>query len=479
MCHPRGMKYIHAIPVGALLHLALFGASHAATPASPSNAHVQLRTPSPLVARRPGSPRAELSAAIARPAASASQGRGMRSPSFLWALLSNWLYFLSLGLNAINMSFMVRLAVNGNLKPSAASIALSGNVEAVDKLLTFLGVGYLCGLSDALGRKPLMLWSALGFAMTNFLQAASGGSRVGLYLADIIDGCSSCMTPVCQAYVVDCSMPASTATNLGLFQGLSIGGAFIIAFPIGGLLGTKFGPRMPLLIAGALQLLNALVIALATPESNPAARRAGKMDLRGANPLSGLRRLFLHGAMLRAAAASYFLVTLARNSLDAQFVNYASVRFGWSQQQTGPVMVLVGLMLAIVPRLMVPLLGLRLSLLSGLLVFASGLVVTALAPTPFGFVVGIAIVAFGCVSLPALQAFLASLAPVGERGALLGALGSLTELTSAIGSTMYARLLAHFSSPAASLQVPGMHFLVAAALLLVAFGLNVFSASSA
>jgi DHA1 family tetracycline resistance protein-like MFS transporter len=183
--------------------------------------------------------------------------------------------------------------------------------------------------------------------------------------------------------------------------------------------------------------------------------------------------------MLRAAAASYFLVTLARNSLDAQFVNYASVRFGWSQQQTGPVMVLVGLMLAIVPRLMVPLLGLRLSLLSGLLVFASGLVVTALAPTPFGFVVGIAIVAFGCVSLPALQAFLASLAPVGERGALLGALGSLTELTSAIGSTMYARLLAHFSSPAASLQVPGMHFLVAAALLLVAFGLNVFSASSA
>ena len=464
----RAMK---AISVGPLLLLA-------ATTAAPSNAHVQLRTPRPLVARRPGSPNAELSAAIARPAASASQGRGMR-PSFLWALLSNWLYFLSLALNAINMSFMVRLAVNGNLKPSAASIALSGNVEAVDKLLTFLGVGYLCGLSDALGRKPLMLWSALGFAMTNFLQAASGGSRVGLYLADIIDGCSSCMTPVCQAYVVDCSMPASTATNLGLFQGLSIGGAFIIAFPIGGLLGAKFGPRMPLLIAGVLQLLNALVIALATPESNPAARRAGKMDLRGANPLGGLRRLFFHGATLRAAAASYFLVTLARNSLDAQFVNYASVRFGWSQQQTGPVMVLVGLMLAIVPRLMVPLLGLRLSLLSGLLVFAMGLVATALAPTPFGFVGGIAIVAFGCVILPALQAILASLAPVGERGALLGALGSLTELTSAIGSTMYARLLAHFSSPAASVQVPGMHFLVAAALLLVAFGLNVFSASSA
>ena len=94
------------------------------------------------------------------------------------------------------------------------------------------------------------------------------------------------------------------------------------------------------------------------------------------------------------------------------------------------------------------------------------------APTPLGFVGGIAIVAFGCVCLPALQAFLSSLAAADERGALLGALGSLTELTSAIGSTMYASLLAHFTSPEASLKVPGMHFLVAAALLLVAFAIG-------
>lgn len=163
------------------------------------------------------------------------------------------------------------------------------------------------------------------------------------------------------------------------------------------------------------------------------------------------------------------MLSLARNSLDAQFVNYASIRFGWSQQQTGPVMVLVGLMLALVPRLVVPLVGLRQSVLSGLLVFAIGLIITALSPTPTGFVGGIAVVALGCVCLPALQAFLTSLASEDERGALLGALGSLTELTSAIGSTMYGALLAHFASPSASLKVPGMHFLVAAASLLVAW----------
>ena len=401
-----------------------------------------------------------------------AHGEGAK-PSFRWALLSNWLYYLSLGLNAINMAFLVRQTVNGNLEPSADSISLSGNIEAVDKLLTFLGVGYLCALSDVLGRRPLMLWSALGFALTNLLQASAGSSRLALYIADIIDGCTSCMSPVCQAYLLDCSPPELAATNLGVFQGLSVGGAFIIAFPIGGILGKRYGPRMPLLVAAALQLLNAMVVGFLTPESHHRTERASKpLDLRSANAVGALGRLFAHGRTLRGAAAVYFLLSLARNSLDAQFVNYASVRFGWSQQQAGPVMVLVGLMLAVVPRLMVPLLGLRRSVLSGLLLFAAGLTAAGLAPTPLGFVGGIGVVAVGLVCLPALQAFIASLAAEDERGALLGALGSLNELTAAIGSTMYAAILAHFSSPSASLKLPGMHFLTAAAALLVAWGIS-------
>ena len=241
-----------------------------------------------------------LAAAKATPAA--------KAPSFYWALLHNWLYFLSLGFNAINMAFLVREIVSGGKVATPESIALSGHVETVDKLLTFLGVAYLAALSDVRGRRPLMAWSALGFAATNLIQATtvSGASR--LYLADVIDGMSSCMQPVCQAYVTDCSPPEKRASNLGVFSGLSIGGvrapraractwtrhtwtrtwtcpmdmhmytrilsrawharagAFIIAFPVGGILGAKLGPRVPLLIAAALQLLNFLLITFVTPE---------------------------------------------------------------------------------------------------------------------------------------------------------------------------------------------------------------------
>jgi hypothetical protein len=66
-----------------------------------------------------------------------------------------------------------------------------------------------------------MAWSALGFGITNLIQARTKSSIAMLYLADFVDGCSSCMLPLCQAYVTDVSHPANMAGNLGIFQGLS------------------------------------------------------------------------------------------------------------------------------------------------------------------------------------------------------------------------------------------------------------------
>jgi hypothetical protein len=54
-----------------------------------------------------------------------------------------------------------------------------------------------------------------------------------------------------------------------------------------------------------------------------------------------LRKLFGSeaGPLLRAASRTFFLVTLARGVLDAQFSNYALYRFGWGPQESGPLLV--------------------------------------------------------------------------------------------------------------------------------------------
>uniref|UniRef100_A0A7S4JK29 Major facilitator superfamily (MFS) profile domain-containing protein n=1 Tax=Prymnesium polylepis TaxID=72548 RepID=A0A7S4JK29_9EUKA len=125
--------------------------------------------------------------------------------------------------------------------------------------------------------------------------------------------------------------------------------------------------------------------------------------------------------------------------------------------------------MAVAPQLLVPRLGLQRSILAGLLIFAAGLSGAGLSPSPGGFIGSIVVVSIGCVCIPALQAFLANLAEPSERGAILGSLGSLTELTGAIGSTLYASILASFTSATPPLPLPGMHFFVGGAMLIVAW----------
>lgn len=58
--------------------------------------------------------------------------------------------------------------------------------------------------------------------------------------------------------------------------------------------------------------------------------------------------------------------------LDAQYSNYAQYRFKMGPQESGPLLLLVGLMLAGAPRIFVPWLGLAKCILGGSLIFALG-----------------------------------------------------------------------------------------------------------
>mmetsp|Transcript_24086 Transcript_24086/g.58068 ORF Transcript_24086/g.58068 Transcript_24086/m.58068 type:complete len:343 (+) Transcript_24086:407-1435(+) len=312
--------------------------------------------------------------------------------------------------------------------------------------------------------------SALGYGITCLIQATTMKSVSMLFLADFVDGISSCMGSVCQAYVADVSSPERRAINLGVFQGISIGGAFVFAFPLAGILGKKLGPRKVVLTAAIVQFVNFLLITLVTPESCPAPMRVGRrLDLRSANPLGALRKLFCSTSVLRLAATSYFFISIARTVLDAQYSNYALYRFKIGPQQSGPLLLVVGLMLAIAPRIIVPRLGLEKSILGGTLVFAVGQVLISIAPTPVYFIGAMVVTALGCACIPAIVAFIANQAPPGEEGALIGGLSSLTELCAAIGLPTYSRIFAYFISDAAPIKLPGAHFLLAAVYCLLSF----------
>ena len=90
-------------------------------------------------------------------------------------MLANWMYFLALGLVIPVLGRVISTVVNPDGSPNVtpASSIVGGDVEALDKICTFLFVGFLGALSDVVGRKPLMAYSALGFSLTCYMQVCA------------------------------------------------------------------------------------------------------------------------------------------------------------------------------------------------------------------------------------------------------------------------------------------------------------------
>ena len=448
-----------------------------------------------------------LAAARAAPGGARSKqpsGTSALRPSFRWAVLHNWLYFLALGLTIPVLPRIISTIVNedGSTDVSPASAVLGSDVEALDKIITFLCVGFLGALSDVVGRKPLMAYSALGFAATCYLQATTQKTISVLYLADLVDGVSSCMNTVCQAYVADASPPARRAVNIGIFQGLSVAGAFILGFPLSAVLAAKYGLRAPMYAASAVGVLNAAIALFLTPESLPKAQRSNarpaaqpnhrsrplarasrnagptrplppgrrRLDLASANPLGALRRLFAKTPLLRGSASAFFLVWFSNACINSQFGNYVNHLFGWGPQESAPLLVLVGLMIAIAPPVLVPRLGLRRSIELGALTYATGLLAVGVSRVPRSVVVSVLLASSGCICIPSLIAFIANQAAPAERGALLGGLETLQELCEALAYPAYGRIFGYFISDTARVKMPGAPFLLATGVLLAGLG---------
>jgi len=68
----------------------------------------------------------------------------------------------------------------------------------------------------------------------------------------------------------------------------------MIAFPVGGILGAKYGPRLPILMAAGFQLLNGVIALYVTPESNTLLEKNKQKRITFAevNPITGIQKLF-------------------------------------------------------------------------------------------------------------------------------------------------------------------------------------------
>jgi MFS transporter, DHA1 family, tetracycline resistance protein len=323
-------------------------------------------------------------------------------------------------------------------------------------------------LSDRFGRRPVILTSIFGLGI-DFLFMAFAPSLWWLFVGRIFNGMTAASFSTASAYVADVTTPETRAKGFGL-MGAAFGVGFTFGPALGGWLWT-FDHRLPFLVCAALALCNWLYGFFVLPESLPPERRQPRFDWKKANPLGALRLLRSHQGLLSLAGVG-FLFQLAHNVLPSVFVLYMGFRYGWSPGVIGLTLMASGIASIIVQALVVgrvvKAVGERGALLIGLFSCFAGFMVYALAPTGLLYLCGLPLFALSGLIMPGLQGLMTRLVAPNEQGQLQGANSALMGVASIIGPSLFLLPFAFAVRHDATLRMPGLPVLIAAALMLLA-----------
>jgi DHA1 family tetracycline resistance protein-like MFS transporter len=339
-----------------------------------------------------------------------------------------------------------------------------GGLSFVYALMQFFCAPILGNLSDAFGRRPVLLFALLALGCDYVIMGFA--PTIGwLFVGRLIAGIAGASFTPAYAYVADITEPAKRAQSFGL-MGAAFGTGFILGPAIGGLLG-NLSPRAPFFVAGAIALTNSAFGYFALPESLPLAARRAFYWAR-ANPLGTLAQVRKYPVVTWLLAA-LFLWQLGHQVLPSIWAFYTISKFNWTSAQVGYSLAWVGMVMAIaqglLTRVLIPWLGgERRAALAGMAAAVVAYLGYAFATQGWMmYVVSLSTFIFA-LSYPSMNAIASQHTPANAQGELQGAVACLYSLSAILGPPLMTQVFARFSSPTARVHFPGAPFLAAALL---------------
>jgi MFS transporter, DHA1 family, tetracycline resistance protein len=321
-------------------------------------------------------------------------------------------------------------------------------------------------LSDKYGRRPVLLFSLLGFGV-DYLFLALAPNYTLLFIGRIIAGITGASFTTATAYIADISTPETRAKNFGMI-GAAFGLGFILGPAIGGLL-AGLGVRAPFFAAAILCGLNCLYGYFILPESLSLENRRA-FHWKRANPFGSLQLLKRYPVVGRLAV-SFFLIYMAAQAVQGNWNFFTKYRFNWSEGTIGFSLAVVGLLVGSVQagliRIVNPKLGNEKSIYLGLFLYSLGLILFAFATQGWMMFVFLIPYCLGGIAGPSLQSVLAGHIPPNEQGELQGALTSLMSITTILGPLIMNNLFKYFTTERAPIHFPGVSFLLGAVFMLL------------
>lgn len=358
---------------------------------------------------------------------------------------------------------LIEQLIHGTISEAAT---YGGMLTLTYALMQFIFSPVLGGLSDRYGRRPVLLFSLLGFGL-DYIFLSFAPTIGWLFVGRAVAGITGASFTTATAYIADISTDDNRAQNFGMV-GAAFGVGFVIGPVIGGLLGS-FGPRIPFMVAAGLSLINCIYGYFVLPESLLKEHRRN-FNWKRANPVGSLLRLKKYPG-LGGLVSAFLFIYIASQAVQSSWSFFGIEKFHWSEKLIGISLGVVGLLVGAVQggliRIINPWLGNEKSVYTGLLLYSFGLLLFAFASETWMMFVFLVPYCLGGICGPALQSIISASVPPNEQGELQGALTSLISLTSIVGPPMMTGIFAYFTGPRAPFHFSGAAFLLGSLFMLV------------
>jgi multidrug resistance protein len=169
-----------------------------------------------------------------------------------------WMLAISLSILQVGFGIVVPIFPFYIESLGMAGIEL-GALAASFAIARIILAGPMGGLSDRVGRKPILIFSLLGFAFSNFVYAYATDVIVMISARALEGAVSAGFFPAANALVSDVTTPKNRGTAMGyLSMGNMVG--FVVGPALGGFLAQFLGIRMPFILAGIATLATMVLL---------------------------------------------------------------------------------------------------------------------------------------------------------------------------------------------------------------------------
>jgi DHA1 family tetracycline resistance protein-like MFS transporter len=337
-------------------------------------------------------------------------------------------------------------------------------------MAAYAGALFLCGpivgsISDALGRRPVLIAALVMLAIDYVIMALAGNFWM-LLLGRTLAGLAGATYITATAYIADISSAKEKAANFGLI-GAAFGIGFVLGPAIGGL-AAEISLTAPFWIAAILSAANAFFGFFVLPESlSPEKRRPfGKRDL---NPFGAIIDAFKM-QVLAIPLLCIFLFEFANMVYPTIWAFWTREVFDWPTLYIGLSLAVYGILLAGVQGGLMPILirwiGDYRTLMLGMIAALIGMIGFGFTSTLTALVIFLILAALSDLVPAVMTAMTSNQVREDRQGVIQGVIASLSSVA-AVLSPIVTTGLFQASVDGEGVYWPGAPFMFSAILVII------------